>query len=149
MKIKQVLMGVIFVLMCAAVAISGSVNFSWEETGEENVVSYNIYQSQTSMGYFLPAPNNHLFDENKRIYTAWDPGVAHPNDETNGEFTRIAGNRVEINKDVTPDGRYYHVVSAVDEGGKESGASNECEIVINDTGPSDPKLFNCFVNTIN
>jgi len=132
MKIKQLLMSVIFVLMCISYAGTEDADLVWDANTESDLIGYNVYRSTTAGGQILgPEISPHFLD----YVSCW------ANDVTCAEY---------YDDDLPYGLTLYWVVTAMDLAGNESGKSNEVNYTTlpepDTTPPTSPT--GCYIRAI-
>lgn len=89
----------------------GEYGFEWEPNGEPDLAGYRLYRSNTSGGYTYGSGNEYA-------------------------SVGLVTESPRFIEDI--EGTYYFVITAFDEGGHESGPSNEVVLSVEDLPPGSP-----------
>ena len=108
---KLLLVLVAFFFMCSMAQAASNVTFIWDANSETDLAGYRLYQSQ--------APGVYTFGDGNQVATIL-AGV---------ETVQITG---------VLDGTYFWVLTAYDNDGNESGASNEVTANLDTLAPGTP-----------
>lgn len=111
-SLRNALFIVLAVLFLAIPAFAADINFGWDANKESDLVGYRLYQSQTPGTYQLDNPIAEI-PKGSETYTV-------------GGLT---------------DGTYFWVLTAFDQAGNESEASDEVTLTIDETAPDSPAGF--------
>ena len=103
---KKIIFTILFLLLSAATVIADDITFAWLPSESPDIVEYRIYQSLL--------PRQHALGNGNEVLS-------------------VAGNTYKATiVDVSP-GRYYWVVTAVNNSGIESPPSNEVGLTVGGT----------------
>ena len=121
-RVKAILIAIIIVVVWASLTMAADVTFTWDAHTAPDLESYKLYQSNVSDG--------HVLEKDGGMSIATIP----------------AGTEIYIGN--ISEGGWYWVLTAVDMNGNESDPSNECSKYIDETAPSPPGGFQCFIGSL-
>lgn len=106
--------------VCGSYAHAAEITFQWDKNTEGDLAGYRLYQSTVS-GQYTYGANYAVATIDKALDTVM-----------------IA----------VPDGKYFWVLTAVDNAGNESGPSNEVALTVDFTAPANPKNLRRSANVV-